>query len=91
VTGYRTADWIEDSMRPERAYTELVDFIADMAPAKIIAFRPSDETRRRVTDLVSREKTSGLSRDETSELNHFLEIEHLMRLAKARARQLLAE
>ena len=57
-------------MRPERAYTELVDFIADMAPEKIIALRPSEETRRRVADLVTREKTSGLSRDETSELDH---------------------
>lgn len=78
-------------MRPEQAYVELVNFIVDVAPAELIAFRPSDETQRRVTDLVSREKTSGLSSDETSELDHFLEIEHVMRLAKARARQLLAE
>jgi len=52
--------------------------------------QPSEETQRRVADLVTREKTSGLSRDETSELDHFLELEHLMRLAKARARQQLA-
>jgi hypothetical protein len=44
-----------------------------------------------VADLVEREKSGGLSRDEASELDHFLEIEHLMRLAKARARQQLAE
>lgn len=79
-------------MRPERAYSEIVDFIAaNTAPAKLIAFRPSQATRERVNDLVSREKTVGLSRDETSELDHYLQIEHLMRLAKARARQQLAE
>jgi hypothetical protein len=37
--------------------------------------------------LIRREKTAGLSADETEELNHYLHIEHLMRLAKARARQ----
>ena len=79
-------------MRPVLAYDELVQFIAaNTAPAKLIRFRPSAATRDRVSELVSREKTVGLSRDEASELDHFVEIEHLMRLAKARARQQLAE
>ena len=33
----------------------------------------------------------GLSAEDASELNHYLEMEHLMRLAKARARQYLAD
>lgn len=79
-------------MRPVRAYEELVDFIAaNTAPAKLIAFHPSAETRSRVAELVAREKSGRLSREELSELDHFVEIEHLMRLAKARARQRLAE
>jgi hypothetical protein len=79
-------------MRPELAYAELIDFIAEnTAPAKLIAFHPSEQTQRRVVDLVHREKTVGLSSEETSELDHYLELEHLMRLAKARARQRLAE
>lgn len=79
-------------MRPDRAYSEIVEFIADnTAPAKLIAFRPSARTRSRVADLVAREKAGALTRDESSELDHFLEIEHLMRLARARARQRLAE
>jgi len=82
----------DNSMRPVRAYEELVDFIAaNTAPAKLIAFRPSAQTQSRVSELLSREKTTGLSRDESSELDHFVEIEHLMRLAKARARQQLAD
>lgn len=79
-------------MRPERAYSEIADFIAaNTAPARLLAFRPSARTRSRVAELVAREKAAGLSRDEASELDHFVEIEHLMRLAKARARQQLAE
>ena len=78
-------------MRPVHAYDELVDFIAaNTAPKKLIAFRPSEKTRQRVADLVRREKTTGISPEEMSELDHFLEIEHLMRLAKARAKQHLA-
>jgi hypothetical protein len=78
-------------MRPKPAYNELIDFFAaNTAPAKLVAFRPSEQTRGRVAELVRREKTAGLSREERSELDHFLEIEHLMRLTKARARQQLA-
>jgi len=77
-------------MRPVRAYAELVDFIAaNTAPAKLVAFRPSSETRDRVYDLVAREKAGTITPDESSELDHFLEIEP--RLAKARARRQLAE
>lgn len=79
-------------MRPERAYSEIVEFIAaNTAPARLLAFRPSARTRSRVAELVAREKTAGLSREESSELEHFVEIEHLLRLAKTRARQRLAE
>lgn len=37
-------------------------------------------------DLIRREKNAGLNEDETSELDYFLKMEHLMRLAKVRAR-----
>ena len=71
-----------------RAYDEIVDFIAAGTSAMdVAAFEASDATKARVADLIHREKSSGLSRDETEELNHYLELEHLMRLTTARARQ----
>lgn len=74
-----------------RAYEEVVDFIAGgTTPSSVAAFRPSSETRERVADLIYREKTHGLSPEETSELDHYMQIEHLMRLAKARAKKHLA-
>lgn len=74
-------------MRPMRAYEEVVDFIAaGSSPGSVVAFRPSEATRNRLAELVMREKTVGLSAEETSELDHYLQIEHLMRLAKARAK-----
>jgi len=69
-----------------RAYEEIVDFIAEgTSPGKVVAFRPSETTKARVEELIYREKTTGLSPDETAELNHYLQLEHLMRLAKVRA------
>lgn len=75
-----------------RAYDEMVDFIAGgSSPREVAEFQPSAETRQRVADVISREKGPGLTPDELSELNHYMEIEHLMRLPKARARQLLRD
>jgi hypothetical protein len=73
-----------------RPYEELVDFIAaGSSPADVVAFEPSEDARQRVEDLIHREKTTGLTSEETAQLNHFLELEHVMRLAKARARRQL--
>lgn len=70
------------------AYDEFVDFIAaGTTPQSVIDFRPSEATKAKVAELIQRQKTSSLSPDEETELNQFLQIEHLMRLAKARARQ----
>jgi hypothetical protein len=72
------------------AYEEFVDFIAaGTTPSGVVAFRPSEATKERVEDLIRREKNGGLSLEETAELDHYLHIEHVMRLAKARARQFL--
>jgi len=70
-----------------RIYEEFVDFMArGTSPAQLAEFSPSAETRDRVADLIHREKTTELSEEESSELNHHIEIEHILRLAKARAR-----
>ena len=73
-----------------KAYEEVVEFIASRSPRDVVDFKPSEPARQRVWDLIEREKTDGLSPAEKSELDHYMEVEHLMRLAKARARQLLA-
>ena len=75
-----------------RAYEEIIDFIAaGTTPKRVIAFQPSEEVKARVADLIHREKTNSLSSEESSELNQYLQLEHLMRLAKARARAHLAD
>jgi hypothetical protein len=74
------------------AYEEFVDFLAGgSTPQGVIDFWPSDKTKARVADLIHRQKTTALSSDEVAELNHYLHIEHVMRLAKMRARESLVE
>jgi hypothetical protein len=71
-----------------KAYEEIVEFIASgTTPSNVAAFRPSEEAKERVAELIQLEKRSEISPEEESELNHYLQLEHLMRLAKARAHQ----
>jgi hypothetical protein len=71
-----------------RAYEEVIEFIAaGTSPSSVISFQPSEVVKERVADLIHQEKSTGISPEEKSELDHYLQLEHLMRLAKARARQ----
>lgn len=68
-------------------YDEIVEFIASgPSPLAVSQFQVSQETKDYVADLIHKEKTSGLTPEETKALDHFMHFEHLMRLAKARAR-----
>ena len=70
------------------AYEEIVEFIAGgTTPQTVIDFAPSEATKQYVFELIARQKSSGLSAEETAELNQYLQMEHILRLAKARARR----
>ncbi len=78
-------------MLADPAYFEFIDFIAaGTTPEQIIAFRPSSVAQQRVEELIAREKEQMLSLDERSELDYFFQLEHIFRVAKARAEQILA-
>lgn len=68
------------------AYEEIINFIAaGITSQSLIEFQVSETVKERVADLIFREKTEGISLEEKSELDHYLVLEHLLRLAKARA------
>jgi hypothetical protein len=72
-----------------RALDEIVDFIANQGPEKVLDFKASEDTKTRVYDLIEKEKTSTLTSEEKSELEYYKVLEHVMRLAKAKAFKLL--
>jgi len=73
------------------AYHEIIDFIAGgTTPEQVINFRPSLQSQKRVEELLQREREHTATPEEKAELDHFMELEHILRMAKAKARQILA-
>ena len=70
------------------ASEEIINLLAT-AP-NILEFKPSENAKSRVWELVSREKNGELTSEERCELDHYAQIEHIMRLVKARARRVLS-
>jgi len=66
-----------------------VDFIAKQSPDAVLAFKASKDTKDRVYDLVFKEKTNSLTEEERSELEYYKVLEHIMRLAKAKAYKMM--
>lgn len=71
----------------EDAILELL--VSRPAPEQVLALRPSPKMQARVSDLLHKNKTDGLERQEEIELDRYFWIEHLVRLAKAHAYQQL--
>jgi hypothetical protein len=57
----------------------------------VIEFRPSAEAQRMIEELIEREKSAALSPEDKQELDHFLELEHILRMARAKARQIRSQ
>ena len=73
------------------AYMEMVDFIANGATSRQVAdYRPSPRAQRQVSELLEGDKAGSLTADEKAELDHYVELEHILRMAKIRAREILA-
>jgi len=70
----------------------IMDLLASQpAPEQVLAIRPSPELQARVSELLERSKRGELSRQDEAELERYLMLEHLVRLAKAHAYDRLAK
>jgi len=75
-------------MNPSPPSEEIVDFIASgTTPESVVAFRPTEAAIQRVEDLVAKRREGIISSEEQTELDDYFQLEHLLILAKARARQ----
>ena len=73
------------------AYDEFIQLIAQGGgPEAVVAFRPSETVQKHAYDLLDRQRAGTITAEEERELGHFLELEHLVRMAKIRARIILA-
>ena len=72
----------------ENAIMELL--ASQPAPEQVLDIRPSPELQTRVSELLCRSKEGELAQQEEAELERYLMLEHLVRLAKAHAYKQLA-
>lgn len=72
-------------------YESLAEFIASMDPMKVLGFHAPEDIQNRVDELLEKEKEQGLSEQEEDELEHYFILEHIVRLAKSRARLLISK
>lgn len=69
------------------AYVEVVNFLVSHTSSEpLLQFRPSETNQRRVADLIERQHQGVLSVEESSELDDYVQLEHLLIMAKAEAR-----
>ncbi len=72
-------------------YAGLNDLLETLArlpsPEEVLALRPATALQDRIEELLDKDRAGGLSDEERREWQHYEYIEHLIRLAKARAIQ----
>ena len=72
------------------AYEEVAEFIATLDPKRLLELKPSDTVQSRVEVLMDKKKDNNLTSEEQYELDRYMALEHLIALAKVRARIRLA-
>jgi hypothetical protein len=74
----------------QNIYDSLAEFMAGMDPVKTLAFHAPENIQKRVEFLLEKKQEQTLSEREKEELEHYFILEHIVRLAKSRARLLLS-
>ncbi len=71
-------------------YDELAQFLASLSPRRVLAYKSSSKAQERVNALLLKNKAEGLNAEENAEMERFMSVEHIVRLAKAKALQKLS-
>ena len=75
----------------QSVYDSLAEFIATLDPIKVLGFHAPTKIQERVEELLEKKQDLGLALTEQEELDHYLILEHIVRLAKSRARLHLSQ
>ena len=66
--------------------TEVVEFLASLpTPEAIIALRPSETLQNQISNLLEKNRTVGLTAEDEKIWQGYQYLEHIVRMAKARA------
>jgi len=65
---------------------EVLEFLASLpTPEEIVKLRPSKTLQARINNLLEKNRTTGLTLEENQEWEQYQYLEHLVRIAKAKA------
>ncbi len=65
---------------------EVLEFLTQLpTPEEVIALRPSETLQAQISDLLEKNRTEGLTPDEEQIWEQYQYLEHLVRMAKAKA------
>ncbi|MDZ4680383.1 MAG: hypothetical protein SH848_12345 [Saprospiraceae bacterium] len=73
-------------MSVQTVYDHVADFIASMDPKRVLEMKAPEAMSIRLEDLIDKEKEGMLTTEEKDELDHYIVLERLIRLAKVHAR-----
>jgi hypothetical protein len=71
-------------------YDEIAELISSLHPEKVLALKASVEIQNRLDFLIEKSKIATLDKQEKDELDHYIVLERLMRMAKIRSKVALA-
>jgi hypothetical protein len=68
-------------------YDELAYFLASLSPRKVLQYKASPKAQERVNFLLLKNQNGGLNTDESAEMERYMTLEHIIRLAKSKSLQ----
>ena len=68
-------------------YDELAYFLASLSPRKVLQYKVSPKAQERVNLLLLKNQNNGLNAEENAEMERYMTLEHIIRLAKSNALQ----
>ena len=79
-------------MVQNRVFDEIIDFITSIPqPQQILNYKSSKSTQNRLDDLLEKKRNEQLNDNELHELDQFIMTEHIMRIAKIKAKKSLQQ
>lgn len=78
---------LRDAQRGEvQQLSDIVETLAGLpSPQEVMALRPSAQLAERTDRLLAKNRETGLTKDEQAEWDEIMQVEHLVRVAKAKA------
>lgn len=71
---------------PNEVYRYILDFLSsNPSPEEIRAFRPTPQMQERISELLEKNRTNRLTAAESSALDEYERIEHVIRMLKIRS------